>query len=158
MSGGSTPWGAYAGIADALRARMIELPPGTMAPSETTLAGEFGVVRNTVRRALAQLANEGLIETVPGRGRVVRASGEPGQRAGMLPTYRRIAADLQRAIAAGDLAPGASLPSESALGSEYGVSRGTVRQALSLLERDELIRTMPGKGRFVRAGRARDAG
>lgn len=39
-------------------------------PSELRLAGEFGVARVTVRRALAQLAAEGLIERAAGRGTV----------------------------------------------------------------------------------------
>lgn len=37
-------------------------------PSEITLMGQFGVARVTVRRALGQLAQEGLIRREPGRG------------------------------------------------------------------------------------------
>jgi DNA-binding GntR family transcriptional regulator len=145
MSAAATSWGTYARIADTLRARLAELSPGSPLPSETALAGEFGVVRNTVRRAMARLADEGLVETVPGRGRVVRSVGQRTAHA----TYRRIAADMEHAIKSGALAPGAPLPSEAALTAKYGVSRGTARQALSLVESLGLVRTVHGKGRFV---------
>jgi DNA-binding GntR family transcriptional regulator len=148
MSLASTQWGSYARIADALRARLALLPPGSPVPSETALSGEFGVARNTVRRALGRLADEGLVATVPGRGRVVLA---PGVHAAMLPAYRRIAAELQRVIASGDLAPGDPVPSEAALTREYGVSRGTARQALSLLASLGLVQAVHGKGWFVQA-------
>jgi GntR family transcriptional regulator len=41
-------------------------------PGELALAGQFRVARITVRKALAQLAAEGLIERAPGRGTVPR--------------------------------------------------------------------------------------
>lgn len=41
-------------------------------PGEVALAGQFGVARITVRRALEQLAAEGLIERTRGRGTVAR--------------------------------------------------------------------------------------
>ena len=37
-------------------------------PSENTLAGEYGLSRPTVRRALSVLAMEGYVYTVAGRG------------------------------------------------------------------------------------------
>jgi DNA-binding GntR family transcriptional regulator len=110
-------WGSYARIAKALRVRLALLPPGSPVPSETVLSGEFGVARNTVRRALGVLAEEGLVGTVPGRGRVVLV---PGLSAATLPAYRRIATELQRAITAGELAPGDPLPSEAMLTASMG--------------------------------------
>jgi len=155
MNPTSTQWGSYARIAEALRARLALRPPSSPVPSETALSGEFGVTRNTVRRALGQLAEEGLVGTIPGRGRVVVAPGVPSAT---LPAYRRIAADLQRAIAAGDLAPGDPVPSEAALTREYGVSRGTARQALSLLAGLGLVQAVHGKGRFVHAATSPNGG
>jgi DNA-binding GntR family transcriptional regulator len=148
MSPTSMQWGSYARIAEALRVRLALLPPGSPGQSETALSGEFGVARNTVRRALGRLAEEGLVGTVRGRGSVVLAPGLP---AVTVLVYRRIAAELQRAIAAGELAPGDPLPPEATLTREYGVSRGTARQALSFLARLGLVRAVPGKGRFVQA-------
>lgn len=64
-------------------------------------------------------------------------------------TYRQIADDLRRRIRAGDLSPGALMPSELALVNEHGVSRGTVRSALSLLVAEGLIEVVRGQGRRV---------
>lgn len=145
----STPWGTYARIAEQLRERLAVLAPGAALPSETSLAAEFGVVRNTVRRALAELERDGLIVTLPGRGRVARApAGTAGPTAA---GYRRIAEDLRQQITSGALATGQRVPSETELMRRYGVSRGTARQGLALLEAAGLVRAVHGKGRFVDA-------
>jgi DNA-binding GntR family transcriptional regulator len=146
----STAWGAYKGITEALRARLAsgEFQPGSVLPSESALVAEFGVARNTVRRALDQLADEGLITTRPGRGRLVNAPGERGQA--VQPQYQRIAAELRAQIESGELAPGDLLPSESALVERYGVARGTARQALAALAGAGLTVSVQGKGRYVK--------
>jgi DNA-binding GntR family transcriptional regulator len=61
-------------IAASLRDRIAsgEYASGTMLPSIVWLAGEFGVATNTVRKALAILRDEGLIESVAGYGTFVR--------------------------------------------------------------------------------------
>lgn len=150
--GGRTAWGSYARIADTLRARLTngDPPPGALMPSEAALCAEYGVVRNTVRRALAALEAEGLIETLPGRGRIVRPPGQPPTVGGSLPQYRRIATELRAAIEHGDLRSGDALPSEAALMDRYHVSRGTARQALADLEGAGLIESHHGRGRYVR--------
>jgi DNA-binding GntR family transcriptional regulator len=101
-------------------------------------------VRNTVRRALAELERDGLIVTLPGRGRV---TSEPA--AITAPGYRRIAEDPRRQITSGELATGQRVPSEAELMRRYGVSRGTARQGLALLEATGLVTAVHGKGRFV---------
>lgn len=53
-----------------LRERLADGAFADGLPSEPRLAGEFGVARVTVRRALETLAAEGLIERTPGRGTV----------------------------------------------------------------------------------------
>lgn len=140
----STPWGTYARIAEQLRERLADVAPGSALPSETSLAAEFGVVRNTVRRALAELEREGLIVTLPGRGRVASEPGCTGAAG-----YRRIADDLRQQITSGELATGQRVPSEAELMRRYGVSRGTARQGLALLEATGLVTAVHGKGRFV---------
>jgi DNA-binding LacI/PurR family transcriptional regulator len=45
--------------------------PGDRLPSEIDLARQLGVSRGTVRQALVALLEEGLLETVPGRGTFV---------------------------------------------------------------------------------------
>jgi DNA-binding GntR family transcriptional regulator len=150
-----TAWGAYRDITESLRARITggEFAPGALLPSESALCTEYGVARNTMRRALDQLAADGLIDTRPGQGRVVRS---PGERAGpAVPRYQAIAADLRAAIESGRLRPGEPLPSESALVEQYGVARGTARQALAELEGAGLVTAVHGKGRYVRGAETR---
>ncbi|MFC9911656.1 winged helix-turn-helix domain-containing protein [Streptomyces sp. NPDC127197] len=63
-------------VADALRARMTDgrYPLRSFLPSQRDLAEEFGVSRDTVQRALRELADEGWIESRQGSGsRVVKA-------------------------------------------------------------------------------------
>lgn len=48
------------------------LAPGTLLPSERTLAERHGLSRSMVREALRTLAERRLIEVLPGRGSVVR--------------------------------------------------------------------------------------
>jgi DNA-binding GntR family transcriptional regulator len=145
----ATAWGAYKEITAALRTRIAdgEFAPGAALPSEAALRAEYGVARNTLRRALEQLANEGVIAVQPGRGRVV-ATNDGTPRA--VPQYRSMAADLRAMIESDELRPGDVLPSESALAERYGVARGTARHALAELEGAGLVESIHGKGRFVR--------
>lgn len=65
------------------------------------------------------------------------------------PLYVNLARDLQTAIAAGDHRPGSLLPGEHELAERHGVSRATVRAALSLLERDGVVERRRGAGTRV---------
>jgi GntR family mannosyl-D-glycerate transport/metabolism transcriptional repressor len=136
-----------------MRRRIVEgeFAVGSLLPSETVLTAEYHVARNTLRRALAGLESEGLITTLPGRGRVV-ASPEQLRDEATDPRsqYRRIASELRSRIEQGELLPGNLVPSEAALKAQYGVSRGTARQALIELQGAGLIEAVHGKGRFVR--------
>jgi len=53
-------------------------------PGELALMSQFGVARVTVRRALSQLAQEGLIQRAPGRG--TRPTSVSAQEPGLPPT------------------------------------------------------------------------
>lgn len=66
------------------------------------------------------------------------------------PAYLRVAADLRARIVAGDLAPGDRLPTETALITEYGVSRTVVKWAISVLKGEGLIEGRRGSGVYVR--------
>jgi len=68
------PTALYQHIADQLRdaIRSGRLAPGSQLPTEQELGERYDVSRNTVRLALAQLANEGMISTAPRRGTFVR--------------------------------------------------------------------------------------
>ncbi len=45
-----------------------DYPPGRPIPSENTLAQEHDLARVTVRKAIAILVDEGLVQAVQGRG------------------------------------------------------------------------------------------
>ncbi|MFI9576050.1 GntR family transcriptional regulator [Microbispora rosea] len=138
-------------LAERLRERITTgvYPAGRALPSETALTAEFRVARNTVRRALRILEAEGLIVTVPSKGRLVQDADAPVDA-----TYRYqlIARKLRRRIERGDLGPGDLLPSEAELRWLYDASRNTVRQAFAELEHEGLIVSRQGKGRFVHPG------
>ncbi|MFC4908407.1 GntR family transcriptional regulator [Actinomadura gamaensis] len=61
-----------------------------------------------------------------------------------------MAATLRDRIANGMYTPGERLPGEHALCAEFATTRNTVRRALEALQREGLIETHPGIGRFVR--------
>src|SRR4051794_14245119 len=87
--------------------------------------------------------------TTLGRTWVQQEGVVVSQRATAWGAYRDITESLRARIAGGEFAPGALLPSESALCAEYAVARNTVRRALDLLAADGLIDTRPGHGRVV---------
>lgn len=66
---------------------------------------------------------------------------------------RRIADDLRRAIASGELAEGAKLPSERVLATQYQTARNTVRAAVQQLNEEGLVTVQHGRGAFVRRKR-----
>ncbi|MGW2260259.1 GntR family transcriptional regulator [Streptomyces sp. NPDC001780] len=60
----------YRQIADRLRARIADgsIPIGRRIPSLVELEQEYGVARDTLRKAVKVLKDEGLVETVSGMG------------------------------------------------------------------------------------------
>jgi GntR family phosphonate transport system transcriptional regulator len=67
--------------------------------------------------------------------------------------WRRIADDLERAIAAGEIAPGEKLPGETEIAARFAVNRHTVRRAIAELAGRGLVRAARGSGTFVEGGR-----
>jgi GntR family transcriptional regulator, arabinose operon transcriptional repressor len=63
--------------------------------------------------------------------------------------HQRLREHLVNQIATGRLKPGQKLPSEHFLVRTLGVARTTIRQAMSSLENEGLIRRVQGKGTFV---------
>lgn len=137
----------YLKIASALRDRIRngELKPGDKLPSEAAVSAEFGVARGTAREALKKLEDDGLVDTLPAVGRVVRST----ENADKTPLYRRIAAELITAIEAGEYPPGSQLPSESQLAERFHASRNTIRSALGELDGRGLVQVLHGKRRIV---------
>ena len=72
-----------------------------------------------------------------------------------IPYYYQIASLLRWKIECGDLIPGMKLPTELDLSKHFGVSRVTLRQALSVLEKGGLVRRERRKGTFVNGASAK---
>lgn len=66
-----------------------------------------------------------------------------------VPLYYQLAERLREKISDKVYGPGEPIPSESELMKQYGISRGTVRQALQKLFQEGLIERYAGKGSFV---------
>jgi GntR family transcriptional regulator len=65
------------------------------------------------------------------------------------PLYLQVREHLERALEAGEWAPGTPIPSELELASRFAVSHGTVRKAIGALAADNLVVRRQGKGTFV---------
>jgi len=66
-----------------------------------------------------------------------------------LPLYLQIESQLKHAVAAGALKQGDSLPSVRKMASDLRVNPNTVARAYQNLEREGVIRTVPGGGTYV---------
>lgn len=66
-----------------------------------------------------------------------------------MPLYRAVKRRLLQAIESGSLAPGSTLPSERALAAMFGVSIGTLRQAVGELVAEHILVRRQGRGTFV---------
>jgi DNA-binding GntR family transcriptional regulator len=136
--------GTYLTIADTLRGEIAAMPAGDRLKSEVELADRFKVARETIRRALAVLEEEGAILTQHGRGRFV------GPVPAELPSnLAAIVAELEQDLKAGKQTSGEQFYSESQLGRQHSLSRHDSRRVLIALEQRGLIEARPGKGRYV---------
>src|SRR2546428_7992058 len=63
----------YEQIAEQIKQRILrgELRTGDRLPTENKLAEQFGASRTAIREAMKTLAQQGLIDTRPGRGAIV---------------------------------------------------------------------------------------
>ncbi len=66
-----------------------------------------------------------------------------------LPRYAQIAKDLLDKIRRGEIKKDSKLKTELQLAEEYGVSRNTIRHAIGILERDNYLKRIVGKGTYV---------
>ncbi|NEU31447.1 FadR family transcriptional regulator [bacterium LRH843] len=63
---------------------------------------------------------------------------------------------IKNAIQNGDFLPGDKLPPERDLAKQFSVSRGVVREAISVLEARGVVEVMPGKGMFLNTNSQED--
>ncbi len=66
-----------------------------------------------------------------------------------IPLYYQIAERIKEQVALGELAAGDQLPPERELCDQFGVSRMTVRQAVTYLAKQGLLDVRPGVGTFI---------
>ncbi|MFG2592883.1 TetR/AcrR family transcriptional regulator C-terminal domain-containing protein [Streptomyces sp. NPDC048438] len=72
------------------------------------------------------------------------------------PPYLRIAGEIRRRIASGELGPGDPVPSTRRITQEWGVAMATATKALGALNQEGLVRAVPGIGTVVaESGRER---
>ncbi|MBE5933088.1 MAG: GntR family transcriptional regulator [Lachnospiraceae bacterium] len=71
------------------------------------------------------------------------------QPQGTLAIYEQIVNQLKNAIVTGELSAGEALPSIRALAGDLNVSVITTKRAYEDLEKEGLIRSVPGKGFYV---------
>ncbi len=64
--------------------------------------------------------------------------------------YHQLARKLRERIISCQYAPGDTIPTEPQLCEEFGMSRITVRQAVSILESEGMVQRQQGRGTFVR--------
>lgn len=66
-----------------------------------------------------------------------------------IPLYHRLYVSLREKIFRGEWQSGDLVPSEQEISKNFNVSRVTVRRALGLLEKEDLLRRFQGRGSFV---------
>jgi len=120
----------YARIKQALRTRIEsgELRPGDRVPSENQLVTQFGVSRMTARRALLELAEDGLLTRTQGLGSFV-ADNRP---VSSITQIRNIAEEIRQR---------GHLHSCRVLGLETLVTDAALALKLGLAEGEELFRS-----------------
>ncbi|MFD0417314.1 GntR family transcriptional regulator [Streptomyces sp. NPDC127108] len=136
----ASPRGTYLVISEALQKWISAEESAEALPSEADLMREYGVARNTIRRALKVLEAKGVLESAPGIGWHIVRDGD----------RRSLVERMVDLIAEDSLSVGDTYPSESKLCARFGVSRTAVRRVLAQMEGNGLLATVHGKGRTVR--------
>ena len=63
--------------------------------------------------------------------------------------YQQVADQIRQLVETGVLKPGERLPTERELSENLGLARGTINRAYEILERDSIIKVIPGSGSYV---------
>jgi GntR family transcriptional regulator len=66
------------------------------------------------------------------------------------PVYEQMAAILRSMIETGEIPPDRPLPSVKVMMQRWGVAQGTAERAVRILKDEGLVKTVLGKGVFVR--------
>ena len=158
-------------VAAVLRSRIDDgtYPVGSVLPPRPLLVEELGVSRSTIDHACRALREQGVLLTVPGRGRgtVVRDPLNPTTgpdvlarrsegacetwpgRGSTRDTVERIAAAVRTRITDGTYQPGRRIPSVAQLAEEFSCRTWLAREALDALKGEGLLYSLSPKGHFV---------
>lgn len=152
---GDRPKGEH--IKDVLAALVLESPDGSLLPSERVLAERFGVARMTVRGAVGELEDRGLVRRVAGRGTFVqhptlthseifRSFSEDMRNRGMSPgsrSYRARTRPAPKDVATRlGIAPGALVHSIERVRTADGIPMALERTNLSAERHPNLLAVM----------------
>lgn len=66
-----------------------------------------------------------------------------------VPSYQQLADIIRQGIADGTYAPRQPIPSLTALQQQHGLAVNTIRKGIEILEKEGLVRTVPGRGTYV---------
>ncbi|MBD3393104.1 MAG: GntR family transcriptional regulator [Chitinivibrionales bacterium] len=129
-----------------------KLEPGRWLPPDAELGRKWDLSARTVRRVMAQMAREGLVERVQGKGTRKPGAGENRE----LETFeesrsssQRLAEALTESISSGQIRRGDALPQLKYICLRYHVSDKTVIAAYELLQKKGLVKKI---GRYYRVG------
>ncbi len=125
-----------------------ELQPGDLLDSEAVLTARHGVARGTVRSALVKLADDGRIDSAPGKGWFVRAADGTDAAPSTL-SVPAVVEQLRHELQSGSYRDGDPFMSEKDLCERFGLTRYGARTALATLEAQGLVVAAQGRGRFV---------
>jgi GntR family phosphonate transport system transcriptional regulator len=79
----------------------------------------------------------------------VSAAGHEAAATAGVSLWRRVADEIEQAIARGRFQPGSKLPGEIEIAGRFGVNRHTVRRALAALAERGLVRAERGSGTYI---------
>ncbi len=120
---------------------------GEPLPSESSLSGQLGVSRTTVRKVLAALRTRGVV-TGSGRQRFVGSAEEAMQRfpeAETVPMSAQVEKRFMEWMLRDDTRPGTSI-NELDLARQFGVATSGIREFLNRFQRFGLIEKRPNAG------------
>lgn len=126
-----------------------DLPPGSLLPADSALAGRFNLSRRTVASVMQQCAQRGLVLRIQGKGTFV--PGEPALESppeATISSAEKLAQDIKTAIYRGEYRVGQELPGNTFLTIQYRISSRTVTRAFRLLQREGIVQKV-GRGYWV---------
>ncbi|WP_432156122.1 GntR family transcriptional regulator [Streptomyces sp. bgisy153] len=155
-------------LANLLRTRISGLPSGAQLPTQQSLASEYRLGLQTIRRAQDILIREGLLERnhrgvfvtghecdpleLPGLDDLVPVEPTPAVSAEThrrVPRYLQLTDLLEQLITQGAFPPGSKMPSARQVAEQYGYTASCAQNALRLLKERGLTVAGSNAGTYV---------